>query len=111
MQTIKQAYKPIEPTSCLEGKLFRPIGLLPGIGFLTSLNRILNYNSDTKDIRDKLMHDSKYSSMNIENPETRDIKRTNFAGLMTLYHTTSLVAIGQYYHIGEKFMSLLDKLF
>lgn len=111
MKTTKREYKPIEPTSCLEDTLFMPIDLMPGIGYLTNISRIFNYNERTKEIRKDLREKQIYPAANIEHPDTRDLKRTIVAGFISIYHITSLTAIGKHYQVAEKLYGLIDKLF
>jgi len=92
--------------SNLETRLFKPVDLSPGVGFLTNLHRIFNYNSETARIRDETIQST-------ENPESRDLRRTLIGGLSTLYHVVALSTIstiGMYYNVGEKMYQFYEKL-
>ena len=87
----------------LETRLFKPVDLIPGIGFLTSLKKILEYNSETAAIREGTIQST-------ESPDSRGIKSTLAGGLSTVYHVATLTALGTFFHAGEKIIYFVDKL-
>jgi len=84
-------------------RLFKPVDLIPGVGLLTNVNRISDYNIETARIREGTIKST-------ENPDSRDSRSTLTVGLMTLYHVLTLGTIGTCFNVGEKIYQLAEKL-
>ena len=109
MKTIKQEYKPIEPTSCLENRLIGPLDLIPGIGYLTSKRTLHQYDMHTDEI--EVNNKYPHPPIDLNNPKTRDMKSRMVASLMPLYHISFASAIANYDNIIVTACDLISKLF
>jgi len=81
-------------------RLFKPIDLVPGIGFLTNFNRMLTYNGKTEVI----------GKTNPDEANMRDLKRTVVSGMNTLYHAAVCVSTMAYFNIPSQVYQAVEKI-